>query len=372
MTEEGQGKRMSREKRKESEDFDLAVYALESGSFLSRNQWRTLLEGRTRERQELLAQKASQVRDRVYGKRVFIRGLIEFTNCCKNDCYYCGIRRSNQKVERYRLTEEEILSCCRAGFAMGFRTFVLQGGEDPYFTAKKLADLARTIKNEFPVCALTFSVGEMEKESYRMLKEAGADRYLLRHETANQEHYQHLHPAELSLSRRMSCLAALKELGFQTGAGFMVGSPRQTTETLIDDLMFLSRFQPEMVGIGPFIPHGDTPFREEPAGSFDLTLYLLSIVRLLLPNVLLPATTALATIAPGGREAGILAGANVVMPNLSPISVRKNYQLYNHKNCTGTEAAECLEELKASVAALGYLVVVDRGDYQYFTDYKEK
>lgn len=363
---------MSREKRKDSDEFDLAVHALENGCFLSRNQWKILLEGRTRERQELLARKASRVRDCIYGKRVFIRGLIEFTNCCKNDCYYCGIRRSNRKVERYRLTEKEILSCCRVGFAAGFRTFVLQGGEDPYFTAERLADLVRMIKKEFPSCALTLSVGEMERESYHMLKEAGADRYLLRHETANQEHYQHLHPANLSLNRRMSCLTELKELGFQTGAGFMVGSPGQTTETLIDDLVFLSRFQPEMAGIGPFIPHQDTPFRKEAAGSLDLTLYLLSIVRLLLPRVLLPATTALATIAPEGREAGILAGANVVMPNLSPVSVRENYQLYNHKNCTGTEAAECLEELKASVAALGYQVVVDRGDYQYSADDKDK
>lgn len=348
-------------------DFDDCLNALEEGRRLVREQWRVLIEGRTKERQALAAKKASALRDRIYGKRVFIRGLIEFTNYCKNDCYYCGIRKSNRHADRYRLTEEEILSCCRAGFALGFRTFVLQGGEDPYFTANradKLAAIARKMKREFPRCALTLSVGEMERETYRVLREAGADRYLLRHETANHRHYGMLHPQELSLDHRMACLASLKELGFQTGAGFMVGSPGQTTETLIDDMMFLADFQPEMVGIGPFIPHKDTPFRDREAGSVELTLYLVSLVRLLLPHALLPATTALGTLAEGGREAGIFAGANVVMPNLSPCRVRQKYQLYNHKLCTGKEAAECLEELKQSMAELGYSIAIDRGDYQ--------
>lgn len=348
-------------------DFDDCLNALEEGRRLAREQWRVLIEGRTKERQALAAKRASALRDRIYGKRVFIRGLIEFTNYCKNDCYYCGIRKSNRHADRYRLTEEEILSCCRAGFALGFRTFVLQGGEDSYFTANgadKLAAIARKIKREFPQCALTLSVGEMEREVYRVLREAGADRYLLRHETANRGHYGMLHPPELSLDHRMACLASLKELGFQTGAGFMVGSPGQTTESLIDDMMFLADFQPEMVGIGPFIPHKDTPFRDREAGSVELTLYLVSLVRLLLPHVLLPATTALGTLAEGGREAGIFAGANVVMPNLSPCQVRKKYQLYNHKLCTGKEAAECLEELKQSMAELGYSIAIDRGDYQ--------
>lgn len=345
-------------------DFERCLKALEEGHRLLPEQWRVLIEERTKERQELLAKKASALRDQIYGKRVFIRGLIEFTNYCKNDCYYCGIRRSNHYAERYRLTEEEIYQCCRLGFSLGFRTFVLQGGEDGYFTADRLAAIVRKIKQEFPQCALTLSVGEMEKEKYRVLKDAGADRYLLRHETANREHYGILHPTELSLDHRMACLASLKEIGFQTGAGFMVGSPGQTTETLIDDMMFLADFQPEMVGIGPFIPHKDTPFHHHKAGSVDLTLYLVSLVRILLPHALLPATTALGTLAAGGREAGILAGANVVMPNLSPCQVREKYQLYDHKLCTGMEAAECLEALRKSMTAIGYSLAVDRGDYQ--------
>lgn len=348
----------------EPTDFHACLHVLEEGHRLSPKQWRVLLEGRTEEHQQLLARKASALRDRIYGKRVFIRGLIEFTNYCKNNCYYCGIRRSNPYAERYRLTEEEIYACCRAGFAMGFRTFVLQGGEDPFFTADKLAAIARRIKSEFPQCALTLSVGEMEKDQYRVLKDAGTDRYLLRHETADHEHYGMLHPPEMSLDHRMACLASLKELGFQTGAGFMVGSPGQTVESLIEDMMFLSEFRPEMVGIGPFIPHKDTPFCDQTAGNVDLTLYLISLVRLLLPHALLPATTALGTIAPGGREAGILAGANVVMPNLSPGQVRGKYQLYNHKLCTGKEAAECLDELKESLSAIGYSIAIHRGDYQ--------
>lgn len=344
--------------------FEACLDALKRGEVLSREQWMVLLTGRTRERQERIAGEASELRDRVYGKRVFIRGLIEFTNYCRNDCYYCGIRRSNGRAERYRLTGEEILGCCRTGYALGFRTFVLQGGEDGYFTAERLSGIVRAIKEEFGDCAVTLSAGEMEKEDYRMLREAGADRYLLRHETANAAHYRKLHPPQLSLEHRISCLESLKELGFQTGAGFMVGSPGQTVETLVDDLEFLRRFRPEMVGIGPFIPHKDTPFGGQPSGDVGLTLYLLSLIRLMLPDVLLPATTALGTAAAGGREAGILAGANVVMPNLSPGQVREKYKLYDRKLCTGKEAAEGLEELRKALKAIGYLVVVDRGDHR--------
>lgn len=348
----------------EEKVFWACVDALERGEALSREAWRVVLSGRTKERQEILAQKASRCRDEIYGKRVFIRGLIEFTNYCKNDCYYCGIRRSNAQAQRYRLTEEEILQCCHTGFSLGFRTFVLQGGEDSYFTTERLAAIVRKIKQDFPPCAVTLSVGEKEREDYQALKEAGADRYLLRHETANKAHYRRLHPPKLSLSHRMDCLRTLKELGFQTGAGFMVGSPGQTTDCLIDDLLFLAELKPQMVGIGPFIPHRATPFGTCPRGDVELTLYLLSLVRLLLPHVLLPATTALGTAAQGGREAGILAGANVVMPNLSPSQAREKYQLYDHKLSTGKEAAEGLKDLKASLAAIGYTVVVDRGDYQ--------
>src|SRR5699024_7910711 len=269
--------------------------ALSNGRHLTKEQWRILLEGRSKERRTQLAKRASDLRDRIYGKRIFIRGLIEFTNYCKNDCNDCGIRRSNKNASRYRLTREQILDCCRDGYELGFRTFVLQGGEDPYFNDERMAEILRAIRQEFPDCAITLSIGEKEKESYALFKEAGADRYLLRHETADEEHYRKLHPSELSLSHRINCLETLKELGYQTGAGIMVGSPGQTIETLIEDMEFLDRLQPEMVGIGPFIPHHDTPFRGEKQGELDLTLYLLSLVRLLLPRVLLPATTALGT-----------------------------------------------------------------------------
>lgn len=352
--------------------FEACVQDLEAGKHLTRDQWRVLLEERTPKRAACLAKKASDLRDRIYGKRVFVRGLIEFTNYCRNDCYYCGIRRSNKNACRYRLTEEEILSCCEAGYALGFRTFVLQGGEDPYYTRERIVSIIKRIKKQFPGCAVTLSIGEKEPEDYAAYREAGADRYLLRHETANETHYQTLHPAELTLKRRQACLKTLKELGFQTGAGCMIGSPGQTTETLMDDLQFLEELQPEMVGIGPFIPHHDTPFCNQTAGGLELTLYLLSLVRLLLPNVLLPATTALGTISPGGREAGVLAGANVVMPNLSPENVREKYLLYDNKICTGKEAAECLGDLKTSMAAIGYEVVVDRGNHISFTKNEEE
>lgn len=344
-------------------DFQSCVEALCQGEKLSRDQWRILLEGRDVRRAKMLAERASALRDRIYGKKIFIRGLIEFTNYCKNDCYYCGIRRSNRLVSRYRLDEQTILECCQAGYELGFRTFVLQGGEDPYYHDQKMAALIRGIRKRFPDCAITLSIGERDKESYQIYREAGADRYLLRHETANENHYRKLHPSELSLAHRIQCLKDLKSLGFQTGAGFMVGSPGQTIDTLIDDMTFLAEFQPEMVGIGPFIPHHDTPFRAEAQGGLEQTLYLLSLVRLLLPHVLLPATTALGTIDPQGREKGILSGANVVMPNLSPENVREKYLLYDNKIHTGKEAAECLGELKRSMAEIGYEVAVDRGDF---------
>lgn len=300
--------------------------------------------------------------DRIYGKEIYLRGLIEFTNFCKNDCYYCGIRRSNPQAQRYRLSQEQILACCQAGYGLGFRTFVLQGGEDPWFTDERLCAMVRAIKERWPDCAVTLSVGERSQESYRLLKEAGADRYLLRHETATPGHYQKLHPPELSLAHRLECLRQLKELGYQVGAGFMVGSPYQTLEDLVRDLRFLKEFGPHMVGIGPFLSQKDTPFRDFPNGSGELTLLLLSIVRLLLPGVLLPATTALGTLLPGGREQGILHGANVVMPNLSPEDAREKYTLYDNKLHSGAEAAESLNLLRQSLGEIGYEVVVSRGD----------
>ena len=307
-----------------------------------------------------LAQRTAQ---QSFGHNIFVRGLIEFTNYCKNDCYYCGIRRSNKNAARYRLTRDEILECCRAGYALGFRTFVLQGGEDYTYSDGDIAAIVRAIKQQHPDCAVTLSIGERSRETYKLWKEAGADRYLLRHETADFNHYAKLHPAELKAEHRQSCLYTLKELGYQAGAGFMVGSPYQTAENLADDLMFLQKLRPQMIGIGPFIPHHDTPFKNEPAGSVELTLVLLAILRLLFPHVLLPATTALGTLCPGGRVLGIKAGANVIMPNLSPQNVRGKYLLYDNKLHSGAEAAEALELLKQEVAGIGYKIVAARGDY---------
>lgn len=307
-----------------------------------------------------LAQQAAQ---KSFGRQIFVRGLIEFTNYCKNDCYYCGIRRSNKNAARYRLTQEEILECCHAGYGLGFRTFVLQGGEDYFYSDEDIAAIVRAIKAQHPDCAVTLSIGERSRETYALWKQAGADRYLLRHETADCTHYAKLHPAELSAKNRQNCLFTLKALGYQAGAGFMVGSPYQTAENLADDLMFLQKLRPQMIGIGPFIPHHDTPFKDEPAGSVELTLVLLSVLRLLFPHVLLPATTALGTLAPGGRLLGIKAGANVIMPNLSPQNVRGKYLLYDNKLHTGAEAAEALNELQREVASIGYRIVSARGDY---------
>lgn len=312
---------------------------------------------------DYLFQKAREMTNKIYGNKVYIRGLIEVSNYCKNDCYYCGIRKSNKNAERYRLTDEEILSACENGYELGFRTFVMQGGEDGAFTDNRLVSLIKEIKAKHPDCAVTLSLGERSDDSYKRLRDAGADRYLLRHETACEEHYNSLHPAEMSRSNRMRCLKTLKNLGFQTGCGFMVGSPGQTVDNIIADLRFIKDFEPQMVGIGPFIPHKDTPFCGEKTGSTDLTVYLLSIIRLMLPSVLLPATTALGTAEQGGRERGILAGANVIMPNLSPRSAREKYTLYNNKLHTGTENAYQLKKLKEQIAKIGYEIVCDRGDY---------
>ena len=313
---------------------------------------------------EALAVAADRVRREHYGDEVYVRGLIEFTNYCKNNCYYCGIRRDNSNADRYRLTKEEILSCCEEGYRLGFRTFVLQGGEDPYFTDDRVCDIVSEIHRRFADCAITLSIGEKTRESYQAYYDAGAERYLLRHETADACHYASLHPAEMSFEHRMQCLRDLKALGYQTGCGFMVGSPHQTARCLARDMRFIEELDPEMVGIGPFIPQHDTPFGGEAAGTLEETLFLLGLLRLLKPKVLLPATTALGTIHPMGRELGILAGGNVVMPNLSPVGVRAKYMLYDNKICTGDEAAECINCMKRRMESIGYEVVIDRGDYK--------
>lgn len=333
------------------------------GETLSRADLMTLLSERDAAVQDYAIEQAVRVRQRIYGRDIYIRGLVEISNYCKNDCYYCGIRSSNRRASRYRLTPEQILDCCREGYELGFRTFVLQGGEDGWFTDERLAPVIRDIKREYPDCAVTLSLGERTHESYRRLYEAGADRYLLRHETATAEHYRKLHPEDLSLENRKRCLWDLKEIGYQVGAGFMVGSPGQTLACLVEDLLFIRELSPHMVGIGPFLSHQDTPFAHEPNGDLDLTLFLLALIRLMLPKVLLPSTTALGTLHPEGRKLGILAGCNVVMPNLSPSGVREKYLLYDNKIATGLEAAESIDLLKKQMEEIGYKIVCARGDY---------
>lgn len=335
---------------------------LETDRSLSLAEYEALLRQRSEALAASLRERAVRVRQAVYGNTVFTRGLIEISSYCKNNCYYCGIRRDNRSAERYRLSPKEILDCCREGWDLGFRTFVLQGGEDPYFNDALLCGMLRQIKREFPACAVTLSLGERSRDSYQKLFDAGADRYLLRHETADKAHYGQLHPETMSWDHRMQCLTTLKEIGYQVGCGFMVGSPGQTERELAKDLKFVERFRPAMCGIGPFIPHKDTPFGAEPGGSVELSCYLLSILRLMQPNLLLPATTALGTLDPLGREKGIQSGANVVMPNLSPVSVRKKYALYDNKICIGEESAQCRGCLAQRMAAIGYELVTDRGD----------
>lgn len=336
---------------------------LNSDKKLSMSEWVCLFDNWDEDDRNYAAEIARGISEKVYGRKIFIRGIVEFSNICRNDCLYCGIRRSNTNVQRYRLTADEIIQCCDEGYEYGFRTFVLQSGEDAGYSTETLADIVRRIKELHPDCAVTLSIGELGYEDYKLLREAGADRYLLRHETADREHYSKLHPENMSWEHRMNCLNQLKELGYQVGAGIMVGSPYQTSECLAKDMMFFSEFQPHMIGIGPFLPHKDTPFKDMPKGSYELTLFLLSLCRIMQPKVLLPATTALGTIRPDGREQGVLSGANVIMPNLSPVAVRKKYMLYDNKICTGDESAECRRCLERRMESIGYEIAVTRGDH---------
>ena len=337
---------------------------LEKENALEKEEWIFLLEHRSPELMDYLFEKSVRVRKEHYGTDIYVRGLIEFSNYCNKDCYYCGIRCGNPKADRYRLTTEQILMCSEEGYRLGFRTVVLQSGEDPKYTDEMICDMVKSLKEKYPDIAVTLSIGEKSHESYQKFFDAGADRFLLRHETANDEHYSKLHPDNMSLANRKKCLFDLKSIGFQVGAGFMVGSPGQTSETLAEDMLFLKELNPHMVGIGPFITHKDTPFKDEKNGTLEETLFLLGLIRLMLPKVLLPATTALGTIHPRGRELGIQAGANVVMPNLSPTDVRDKYLLYDNKICTGSEAAECINCLGKRVEEIGYKIVVSRGDYK--------
>ena len=330
---------------------------------LTRGEFITLIKERDEENASYLASLAREEAVKIYGNGVFPRGLVEFTNYCKNNCYYCGIQGSNQHANRYRLSKDEILSACENGYQLGYRSFVLQGGEDPHYSDDVMVPIVSEIRKRYQDCAITLSLGERSKESYQKLYDAGADRYLLRHEAATPELYQKLHPESLSLENRIRCLWNLKEIGYAVGTGFMVGAPYQTVENLVDDLLFIQKLDPQMVGIGPFVPHHDTKFKDYPSGTVELTTYLTSILRLMNPHLLLPATTALGTIDPRGREKGILAGANVVMPNLSPVAVRKDYSLYDNKICTGEEAAECAGCLGRRLASIDYELVFTRGDY---------
>ena len=305
---------------------------------------------------------ARELQNRHYGNKIYMRGLIEVSNICKNGCKYCGIRCENDKIIRYRLSMQDILGCCRQGYDAGYRTFVLQGGEDPWFTDDRCVQLLLEIKRMYPDCAVTLSLGERSHEGYKRFREAGADRYLLRFETANYEHYAYLHPTEMSFKNRLMCLDDLKNLGYALGTGFLVGAPGEKDSYWGEDMALLCRLKPDMVGIGPFLPHGDTPFRNSAAGSMELTLFILSLVRIMLPKVLLPATTAVNTLENNGREQAVLHGANVVMPNLSPPDVRDKYMLYDGKKNTGAEALEGFRDMQSRMEKIGYQCVVSRGD----------
>ena len=336
---------------------------LERENHLDRESWLTLFHGRTPDDELYARERARQVCESIYGDKVYLRGLIEISSYCKNDCYYCGLRRSNRQCERYRLTKEEILLCCEEGYGLGFRTFVMQGGEDMWFTDERLTDIISTVREKYPDVAITLSVGEKSPETYKKYFDAGANRFLLRHETADDTHYSVLHPASMSAQMRRECLYSLKDIGFQVGAGIMVGSPGQSWETVASDMEFMHDLQPHMVGIGPFLPHHATPFHDKPAGKLNDTLFIVALTRLMLPEALIPSTTALATLHPNGRDMGLLSGANVIMPNLSPSDVRKKYLLYDGKRAFGSEAAQSLHEIETSLAAIGRRASMERGDH---------
>lgn len=340
------------------------VDKLEQEHILTVNEFTFILDNVSDDDREYIRSKAQGIAKSKFGNKVYTRGIVEFSNICKNDCYYCGIRKSNKNFERYRLTKEQILDCCESGYAYDYRTFVLQSGEDPYYTDEVMCDIVRTIREKYTDCAITLSIGERSRESYQKLFDAGANRYLLRHETANKELYEKLHPSYQKFEVRMQCLRDLKDIGYQVGTGMMIGAPFQTHRNLAEDLVFLGEFKPHMVGTGPFIPHKDTDFRNEKAGTLEMVLLCLSLVRIMLPNVLLPATTALGSINPIGREKGVLAGANVIMPNLSPTEVRKNYLLYDNKICVNDASSQCKNCINARMIKIGYEVEVSRGDYK--------
>ncbi len=328
----------------------------------SKSEWKDIIYCYKNGPTDELKDRAMALRKKEYGLSVYLRGLIEFTNHCKNNCFYCGLRKDNCYVDRYRLTPEEIIRTCDIGYLLGYRTFVLQGGEDPWFTDETICKIIYKIKEKYNDCAITLSIGEKSKESYLAYYQAGADRYLLRHETANDLHYSKLHPKSMKLSNRKECLYNLREIGFQVGAGFMVGSPFQTIDELSEDMVFLEDLQPHMIGIGPFISHKDTPFKGFDNGTCDLTYTMLCLIRIALPKVLLPSTTALASLSEKGRIEGLMCGANVIMPNLSPPDVRKKYSLYDNKKSFGNESAKEINTIKKELESHGFNLDFSRGD----------
>lgn len=353
-------------------DIHTLIDFIRSGEQIDRQGYCAIFSGIAPEQYGLMKEAARETTDIFFGRKIYVRGLIEISNHCKNNCFYCGIRCSNKSVDRYRLEKDEILECCRKGSEAGFRSFVLQGGEDPVQNDEWITGLVKEIKSEFPEHAVTLSVGEKDYRTYKMFKDAGADRYLLRHETANAIHYSALHPKSMTLDKRVNCLRILKTLGFQTGAGIMVGSPFQTTECLADDMMLFQKLEPEMIGIGPFIPANGTPFSDYPTGNSELTLLILAILRMRFPKVLMPATTALTSLSEDGRIKGLMAGANVIMPNLSPVSVRNKYTLYRNKLSSGNEAAEQIDKLGKSLDKAGFEIDFSRGDYPDYQENKKK
>ena len=330
---------------------------------LDRQEYLELLQCNDVDTMDYLRSQAQSATLERFGRDVYVRGLIEITNECRNNCLYCGIRQANKMVARYSLSQATILDCCQQGYELGFRTFVLQGGENPQMTDEWVEDTVARIHSRYPDCAITLSLGERSLQAYKAFFKAGASRYLLRHETITDSHYRRLHPTDMSLQNRIQCLHDLKEIGYQTGTGIMVGSTYKNLEKIADDLKFIEEFKPQMIGIGPFIPHAQTPFAGASAGSVELTLKLISIFRLMSPSALIPSTTALASLSADGRCQGILAGANVVMPNLSPPTFRGQYSLYNNKAAFGSESAEGLRLLQEELNTINYNISTERGDY---------
>lgn len=301
---------------------------------------------------------ADEVRQEFVGDEVHLRGLIEFTNICRQTCKYCGIRRENSKVNRYRLSKDEIISMARHGVRNGFKTLVMQGGEDSFFTKDLICEIIFEIKKMD--VALTLSLGERSFEDYKAFKDAGADRYLLRIETTDKELYKSVHPG-MSFENRKRCLYDLKSLGYETGTGCLIGLPGQTVESLADDILFFKELDADMVGVGPFIPHPETPFAKSSCGSFNLALKVMAITRLLLPNINIPATTAMETLSPNGRLIALQSGANVFMPNITEGVSPSKYEIYPDKSGINGAKNGIIGEINENLKVIGRYVSDTKG-----------